>query len=323
MKLSADIPQVLRENANAKFEAFCTAAKDANVSLSDDSEFLERLKRVFTFSDFVSKICIRSPEIVKDLLESGDLQRKLDPDAYDSKLESHLFNIKDDVQLSVLLRRFRRREMVRIAWRDLAGWADLSETMADLSALADACIDQSVSFLYEWQCSENGIPTGDDGSDQHLVVFGMGKLGGRELNFSSDVDLIFTYPETGATRDTSEPMNNEEFFVRLCRRLIKIIGANTSDGFVFRVDTDLRPFGENGPLVMSFDAMEEYYQKQGREWERYAWIKARVVAGDKDAGETLLKNLKPFVFRRYLDFGVFEALRTMKQKYPLKSSAKG
>ena len=323
MKLSADIPQVLRENANAKFEAFCTAAKDANVSLSDDSEFLDRLKRVFTFSDFVSKICIRSPEIVKDLLESGDLQRKLDPNAYDSKLESHLFSIKDDVQLSVLLRRFRRREMVRIAWRDLAGWADLSETMADLSALADACIDQSVSFLYEWQCSENGIPTGDDGSDQHLVVFGMGKLGGRELNFSSDVDLIFTYPETGVTRDTSEPMNNEEFFVRLCRRLIKIIGANTPDGFVFRVDTDLRPFGENGPLVMSFDAMEEYYQKQGREWERYAWIKARVVAGDKDAGETLLKNLKPFVFRRYLDFGVFEALRTMKQKISLEVKRKG
>ena len=323
MKLSADILRVLRENANTKFEAFCTAAKDANVSLPDDPEFLDLLKRIFTFSDFISKICIRSPEIFKDLVESGDLQRKLDPDAFDSKLESHLLGIKDDVQLSARLRRFRRREMVRIAWRDLAGWADLSETMADLSALADACIDQAVFFLHEWQCSENGIPTGDDGSEQHLVVFGMGKLGGLELNFSSDVDLIFTYPETGATQDTTEPMSNEEFFVRLCRRLIKIIGANTSDGFVFRVDTDLRPFGENGPLVMSFDAMEEYYQAQGRDWERYAWIKARVVAGDKQAGAQLLERLKPFIYRRYLDFGAFESLRSMKQKISLEVKRKG
>ncbi len=323
MKLSVDIPQVLRENANTKFEAFFTAAKDANISLPDDPEFLDLLKRVFAFSDFISKICIRCPEIFKDLLESGDLQRKLDPDAYDSKLESHLFGIKDDAQLSARLRRFRRREMVRIAWRDLAGWADLSETMGNLSALADACIDQAVSFLYEWQCAENGVPAGEDGSEQHLVVFGMGKLGGLELNFSSDVDLIFTYPETGVTRDTLKPMSNEEFFVRLCRRLIKIIGANSPDGFVFRVDTDLRPFGENGPLVMSFDAMEEYYQAQGREWERYAWIKARVVAGDKPAGAQLLERLNPFIYRRYLDFGAFESLRNMKQKISLEVKRKG
>jgi glutamate-ammonia-ligase adenylyltransferase len=323
MKLSADIPQVLKENANTKFKAFCTAAKNANVSLPDDPGFFDLLKRVFTFSDFISKICISTPEVFKDLLESGDLQRKLDPDTYDLKLESHLFGIKDDARLSARLRRFRRREMVRIAWRDLAGWADLSETMADLSALADACIDQAVSFLYEWQCSENGVPTGDDGSEQHLVVFGMGKLGGLELNFSSDVDLIFTYPETGATQDASEPMSNEEFFIRLCRRLIKIIGANTPDGFVFRVDTDLRPFGENGPLVMNFDAMEEYYQAQGREWERYAWIKARVVAGDKPAGAQLLERLKPFIYRRYLDFGAFESLRNMKQKISIEVKRKG
>ncbi|MBW1747313.1 MAG: bifunctional [glutamate--ammonia ligase]-adenylyl-L-tyrosine phosphorylase/[glutamate--ammonia-ligase] adenylyltransferase [Deltaproteobacteria bacterium] len=323
MKLSADIPQVLRENATIKFEAFFAAAQDANVSLPDDPEFLDLLKRVFTISDFISKICIRSPEVFIDLLESGDLQKKIDPDAYDSKLEAHLFGTKDDAQLSARLRRFRRREMVRIAWRDLAGWADLSETMADLSALADTCIDQAVSFLYEWQCSENGIPTGDDGSEQRLVVFGMGKLGGLELNFSSDVDLIFTYPETGATQGASEPMSNEEFFVRLCRRLIKIISANTPDGFVFRVDTDLRPFGENGPLVMSFDAMEEYYQAQGRDWERYAWIKARVVAGDKPAGAQLLERLKPFIYRRYLDFGAFESLRSMKQKISLEVKRKG
>ena len=323
MKVSADIPQVLQENATIKFEAFCLAAKNADVSLPDDSEFLDTLKRVFTFSDFISKTCIHHPGIFKDLLESGDLQRKLEPDEYDLKLESYLSVIKEDAQLSVYLRRFRRREMVRIAWRDLAGWANLSETMDDLSALADACIGQAVFFLYQWQCLKHGIPIAHDGSHQRLVVLGMGKLGGQELNFSSDVDLIFAYSETGITQGGLESINNEEFFVRLCRQLIKIIGANTPDGVVFRVDMDLRPYGESGPVVMSFDAIEEYYQKQGREWERYAWIKARVVAGDKDAGETLLKSLKPFVFRRYLDFGVFESLRKMKQKISLEVKRKG
>ncbi len=151
MKVSVDIPQMLRENTTIKFEAFSLAAKNANVSLPDDSEFLDTLKRVFTFSDFISKTCIHHPGIFKGLLESGDLQRKLEPDEYDLKLESYLSVIKEDAQLSVYLRRFRRREMVRIAWRDLAGWANLSETMDDLSALADACIDQAVFLLYQWQ----------------------------------------------------------------------------------------------------------------------------------------------------------------------------
>jgi [glutamine synthetase] adenylyltransferase / [glutamine synthetase]-adenylyl-L-tyrosine phosphorylase len=323
MNLDSKIPHLLKEDSLRKYEALLSAAKDGDVSLSDDSEFIHALKRVFTFSDFVFKSCTRDPMFLKDLHESGDLQRTFKTDEFLKKLISDLIDVKDDAQLSAQLRRFRRYHMVRIAWRDLAGWADLSETMADLSALADACIDQAVSFLYQWQCLKYGIPTSHDGFHQQLVVFGMGKLGGQELNFSSDVDLIFAYPKTGNTKGGSESVNNEEFFVRLCRQLIKIIGAATSDGVVFRVDMNLRPFGESGPIVMSFDAVEEYYQKQGREWERYAWIKARVVAGDKDAGQTLLKNLKPFVFRRYLDFGVFESLRKMKEKISLEVERKG
>jgi len=323
MNLDVKIPHLLKEDTARKYEAFLAAAKNAAVSLPDDSEFINALKRVFTFSDFVFKNCTRDPEFFKDLHESGDLQRTFGTGEFHEKLISYLIDVKDDVQLSRQLRRFRRHHMVRIAWRDLAGWANLSETMDDLSALADTCIDQAVFFLYQWQCLKYGIPTANDGSHQRLVVFGMGKLGGQELNFSSDVDLIFAYPETGITQGGLESINNEEFFVRLCRQLIKIIGATIPDGVVFRVDMDLRPYGESGPVVMSFDAIEEYYQKQGREWERYAWIKARVVAGDKDTGETLLKSLKPFVFRRYLDFGVFESLRKMKQRISLEVKRKG
>jgi [glutamine synthetase] adenylyltransferase / [glutamine synthetase]-adenylyl-L-tyrosine phosphorylase len=323
MKLTSTIPSMLKKDTARKYEAFLDVAKDADVFLPEDSEFINALKRVFTFSNFVFKNCTRDPEFFKDLHESGDLQRTFVTGEFREKLLSYLIDVKDDVQLLRQLRRFRRHHMVRIAWRDLAGWANLSETMDDLSALADACIDQAAFILYQWQCLKYGIPTAHDGSRQRLVVFGMGKLGGQELNFSSDVDLIFAYPETGITQGGLESINNEEFFVRLCRQLIKIIGATTPDGVVFRVDMDLRPYGESGPVVMSFDAIEEYYQKQGREWERYAWIKARVVAGDKDTGETLLKSLKPFVFRRYLDFGVFESLRKMKQKISLEVKRKG
>ncbi|MFH2219763.1 MAG: bifunctional [glutamate--ammonia ligase]-adenylyl-L-tyrosine phosphorylase/[glutamate--ammonia-ligase] adenylyltransferase [Pseudomonadota bacterium] len=323
MKIIPILPPDLREDADRKFEALRSAATDANITLPGDPEFIATIKQVFVFSEFVSKGCIRNPGMLADLVESGNLGRRFRPGEYHTMLESFLSGVGDEARLLVLLRRFRRREMTRIAFRDLAGWSDLAETMADLSAFADACLDRTISLLYEWQCAESGIPSGSDGSRQRPVVLGMGKLGGFELNFSSDVDLIFAYPEAGETVDAEKPVSNDDFFVRLCRRLIKAVGTNTSDGTVFRIDTDLRPYGESGPLVMSFDAMEEYYQEQGREWERYAWIKARVVAGDKPAGARLLERLKPFIYRRYLDFGAFESLRRMKQKISREVKRKG
>ncbi len=323
MNFATKIPPMLKEYSESRYEAFLVAVRESDVSLSDDAGFTEALKKAFTFSDFVFKSCMRSPGLLIDLLHSGDLQRKFETGEVREKLSLCLTDVKDSEALSICLRRFRRRQMVRIAFRDLTGRSDLTETMTDLSALADACIDQAVSLLYRWQCLKDGIPTARNGSQQKLVVLGMGKLGGLELNFSSDVDLIFAYPEIGMTRGCQESISNEAFFVRLCRDVIKIIGAGTQDGIVFRVDMDLRPFGESGPVVMSFDAMESYYQQQGREWERYAWIKARVVSGDKDAGAQLLKRLKPFVYRRYLDFGAFESLRKMKQKITFEVKRKG
>ncbi|EPN47335.1 bifunctional glutamine-synthetase adenylyltransferase/deadenyltransferase, partial [Pseudomonas syringae pv. actinidiae ICMP 19096] len=156
-----------------------------------------------------------------------------------------------------------------------------------------------------------------------MVILGMGKLGAVELNLSSDIDLIFAYPEGGETVGTKRALDNQEFFIRLGQRLIKALDPVTVDGFVFRVDMRLRPYGSSGALVLSFNALEQYYQDQGRDWERYAMIKARVVGGDLAAGAELLEMLRPFVYRRYLDFSAIEALRTMKQLIQQEVKRKG
>jgi len=322
MKPVHDIPEELAKEAKNKLDAFIAASDNARIRIKDYPEVFAVIKQIFSFSDFVARSCIRNPQVLADLVISGDIKRRYVKDEYNNKLKMFLSEADENNNISSILRRFRLREQLRIAWRDLAGWADLSETMADLSSFADACLEEALSVLYKALCSEYGNPTGADGSRKYLVIFGMGKLGACELNFSSDIDLIFAYSEAGRTRGKTESISNEEFFMLLCRRLLNVIGTTTPDGLVFRVDMRLRPFGESGPLVMSFDNMEAYYQRQGREWERYAWIKARVSAGDKEAGRRLLDRLKPFIYRRYLDFGVYESLRDMKHKISLEVSHK-
>jgi len=311
--LPDELPQPLINDYENRWQAFQRAAEAAGLSPVTDSAILESSQYVFAFSDFVAASCTRDPAILTDLIDSGDLLKNLQSYGYETRLEALVADVSDEESLMRLLRRNRRREMVRIAWRDLAGWADLTETLIDLSAFADTCLHCTLDILHQWQCEISGFPTTGDGSDQNLVVLGLGKLGARELNFSSDVDLIFAYSQIGNTRGIEPPTGNEDFFTRLCRRLIKVIGQPTADGYVFRVDARLRPFGESGPLTMDFDAMEQYYQQQGREWERYALIKARAVAGDIDGGRRLLEKLHPFIYRRYLDYSAFESLREMKQ----------
>ncbi|MCP4346762.1 MAG: bifunctional [glutamate--ammonia ligase]-adenylyl-L-tyrosine phosphorylase/[glutamate--ammonia-ligase] adenylyltransferase [Desulfobacterales bacterium] len=327
MSKDSKLSDMLVNEANKRWDEFCNASENAGVSIIYPPEIISEIKRVFSFSDFVAKTCIRNPEMPDNLIRTGDLQKTYKQGDYYNKLETYISEFAENqaaLQSSIqqILRRFRCREMVRIAWRDLAGHADLSETMADLSDLADSCIEHALSLLYRWECEKSGVPFGTDGSQQHLVVLGMGKLGAYELNFSSDIDLIFAYPEHGETKG-AKSVTNEQFFSKLCRDMIKLLGANTPDGIVFRVDMGLRPFGEAGPLVMNFDNLETYYENQGREWERYAWIKARVAAGDKQAGKRLLARLNPFIYRRHLDFGVYDSLRDMKQKISLEVKRKG
>ena len=204
--------------------------------------------------------------------------------------------------------------MQRIIWRDLNRLSNMQETTLDLSLLAGSCIDEALTVIHAHMAEQYGQPIGAESQlPQQLIVLGMGKLGAYELNLSSDIDLIFAFPESGETNHATRPISNQEFFTRLGKMLIRVIDSRTVDGFVFRVDMRLRPNGQSGPLALSFDAMEDYYQQHGREWERYAMVKARVVAGDIVAGQQLMTSLKPFVYRRYLDFGAIDALRDMKK----------
>jgi glutamate-ammonia-ligase adenylyltransferase len=317
------LPDLLMEDFDKKWSDLTQAWVDAKFGESLDLEALPGMKTVFALSDFVMKNCIRHPELIQEFIRTGDLTREFTLETYRQRIGRRLEFIESENDLVKWLRRIRRREMIRIAWRDLVNMSDLENTMYELTALAEVLIDEALSCLYHQHCGVHGIPCGASEEPQRLVVIGMGKLGGGELNFSSDVDLIFAFPETGKTRTDGKSEENETFFHRLCRSLVKVLGTKTSEGQVFRVDTRLRPYGDSGPLVMSFDAMETYYQMQGREWERYAWIKARVIAGDHTEGHRLFERLSPFIYRRYLDYGAFESLRDMKRRISLEVTRKG
>ena len=276
--------------------------------------------RVLACSDFVFSSCERHPSMLEDLVSSGDLEAPYPASAAGARGRPSLRERADSVAraagsidgLMTDLRRLRRGEMVRIAWRDIGGLADFDETVRDTSDLADAIIDTSLDRLHEWQCADLGTPIGHTGEPQQLVVLALGKLGASELNFSSDIDLIFTFPENGQTEGGRRSVDNDRFFLQLARKLVKVLGEPTADGFVYRVDMRLRPFGTQGPLVLSFDALEEYYQTHGRDWERYAFIRARAVSGDMVLAAELLERLRPFVYRRYIDFGTLQSLRSLK-----------
>ncbi len=217
--------------------------------------------------------------------------------------------------LRAAMRRLRNLLVSAIVMRDLSGRADLSEVVAAISSFADFAVRTHLADLYAAMTDAHGVPIGEEsGRPQQMIVLGMGKLGGGELNVSSDIDLIFLYPEGGETvaqRDDQRLLSNHEFFTRLGRKLIAEIAEITEDGFTFRVDMALRPNGGSGPLAASFAMLEDYLLVQGREWERYAWVKARPITGDPEDIACLDKLVTPFVYRRYLDFGAINALRNM------------
>ena len=217
--------------------------------------------------------------------------------------------------LPAAMRRLRNALISAIAERDLSGRADLDEVLTTISAFAAFVVNRHLAELYRSQCELHGVPIGEEsGLPQEMIVVGMGKLGGCELNVSSDIDLIFLYPEDGETSVSAEgqrQLSNHEFFVRLGKKLIADIAEITEDGFSFRVDMALRPNGSSGPLAASFGMLEEYLMVQGREWERYAWVKARALTGRAEDIAALEAIVRPFVYRRYLDFGSIRALRDM------------
>jgi [glutamine synthetase] adenylyltransferase / [glutamine synthetase]-adenylyl-L-tyrosine phosphorylase len=258
-------------------------------------------RAVLAWSRFAARLLAARPALVDeaDRAAAGPWTAA----AMQAFLAAH--DVDDDARLAAALRELRARVWLRVAARDLGGLAPLAEVVGTMSDLAEAALAAAHRRHLAQLEAAHGTPAG--GSD--LLIVGMGKLGGRELNVSSDIDLVFAYPEEGETAGP-RALSNHEFFVRLGQRIIRTLADATGDGFVFRVDMRLRPWGDSGALASSFDALEQYFVAHGREWERYAWIKARVAAGgDARMAEALDRIVRPFVYRKYLDYGSIDAVR--------------
>ncbi|ELV8623822.1 bifunctional [glutamate--ammonia ligase]-adenylyl-L-tyrosine phosphorylase/[glutamate--ammonia-ligase] adenylyltransferase [Vibrio cidicii] len=275
------------------------------------AEFAEQYRYVVGLSPFIVEALQRDSLLAEQLPTM--LTDESRQESYRVQLASLLAECRDEATGQRVLRQFRNREMVYIAWKDFSQNWSLQASLSHLSQLAEAMIFETYQWQYALCCQEWGTPTNAAGEAQPMLIIGMGKLGGGELNFSSDIDLIFTYPENGETQGARRSIANAQFFTRLGQRIIKALDQQTFDGFCYRVDMRLRPFGESGPLVMSFAALEDYYQEQGRDWERYAMIKARVMGREMyPQYQELRQMLRPFVFRRYIDFSAIQSLRRMK-----------
>ena len=313
-----------------------TAVQEITASLGDHAHashplIVQQLATLCALSPYIARTCRQYPEALLELLEldvfddtavpptlatlETDLQSAFDALHDKASLVDVTRTAFEALQMQTL-RRFRHKQMLRILIRDITGIASLDETLLQLSLCADACIRCAADWADAHCVSRFGEPYSQDGIRQRLIVLGMGKLGGYELNVSSDIDLICLFPSSGSS-DGQKSIDNGDFFRRVVQQLTRLLNSPTADGFVYRVDTRLRPFGESGPLVINFDGLENYYLTQGRDWERYAMIKARSITGDTASLSELDELITPFVYRRYLDYNAIESLRELKRKIAL------
>ncbi len=322
--LDAEPPPTLAAVGERALATFEQAAEREGVALPEGDGWRGVARLVMAASDFVGRVARQQPSAFAELLTDGRLAGDTDVEAYATRLRARLAGVPagDEAALTQAVARFRVLESARIAWRDLAGVAPTETALAEQSDLADACIRVVTDHLDAWARERHGTPQGPTGEAQSLLVLGMGKLGGRELNFSSDIDLIFIFDGDGRS-DGPRPLDSADYFKRLGQRLIRVLSETTPDGFAYRVDMRLRPFGGSGPLVVHLGQLEHYLLTQAREWERFALVKARPITGDAQTVAAVEGLLRPFVFRRYLDFGAFEALRDLKGRLERELARKG
>lgn len=299
------LPGPLREPVSLWVERFSGEQPEAADQFLAAAEYRADLWRLAAASEFAAKTLLREWSWFHERVLQGN-------GCHDDAITLGADAGDDDARR--VLRQARNRELLRILWQELSGEIGIDDTLRSLSNLADALVRAAAQHAERQLGQRFGRPRDESGGERSLLVLAMGKLGGRELNFSSDIDLIFLYSGDGET-DGSRQLSAQEYFTRLSRQIVGLLDDVTADGFVYRVDTRLRPFGDSGPPVVSFGALESYLLRHGRDWERYAYIKARVV--DTGVPAETVKELssdviEPFVYRRYLDYGVFEALREMK-----------
>ena len=288
------------------------------------------LIRCLVGSEYLLDSCCRQPSLLFDWLLMEVAHSPLSLNRIKELASSIIFDSRSIECLNHNLRHFRRQIMLAIIWHDLNRSASFKETTLLTTALAELCLQQAAIFHFDSLVAELGNPIGNrTGAIQPFLIIGMGKLGGGELNVSSDIDLIFAFPEAGCTDKEKSSIDNQLFFTRLGQRLIKTLNNVTAEGFVFRIDMRLRPYGDSGALVQNFAALEDYYRNQGRGWERFAMIKARVVstvlpshtanniegtnAVIHPAKMQLEAILQSFTYRKYVDYSVIEALRRLKK----------
>ncbi|MCC6373509.1 MAG: bifunctional [glutamate--ammonia ligase]-adenylyl-L-tyrosine phosphorylase/[glutamate--ammonia-ligase] adenylyltransferase [Moraxellaceae bacterium] len=306
---------LLQQHINHQLSLCAAAFTQANLSsewLTLQQNIEPQLTQLALSSDYAINTLCQFPAQFWHMYQQGDLTQAQPRPYYHQQLTKLLADKTTDFLWMQSIRQYRQQAMLRWVYRDVNNLCTLAELTDELSEFAEASIDAAIAYAIKPLQARYGEPIGEDSNQaQKLVVIGMGKLGAQELNLSSDIDLIFSYPEAGETNGRST-LSNQEFFIKLGQQVIRLLDQATADGFVFRIDMRLRPWGDGSALALSFAAMERYYEKHGREWERYAFIKARIVAGDTQQGQELLSTLKPFVYRRYIDYSAFAALRDMK-----------
>ncbi len=305
---ASPLPQALETRVAERYSEIIARCRAAGVTVHDDAGVSERIRRMLLVSDFAGEVLMRQPHLLGadglDWLRGGG-----DIDVRAAQLQLP----DDEAGCMRVLREFRDAEAMRLVFRDANGLDDLGDTLSDTSTLYESLLQRALEWAERSLRARYGEARNGEGEIQRMVVLGFGKLGGSELNFSSDVDLVLGYAESGNSDGRGE-LDNGEYFARLGRQLVRLLAEPTAQGIVARVDLRLRPFGNAGRLALPFSAMEQYYQREGRDWERYAWIKARPVAGDRVAGRELLQMLRPFVYRKYLDYTAFAGLRDMKAR---------
>ena len=300
MQANTPAPGALQTLIERGLSRLRSASPEA-AALLDDAAFAARVSHVIVASDFALETLRRQPALLATFAHH-DGAAKIAAPALLAGQSSHW---------PEQLRLYRAAASTRLVWRDVLGLDDVDATLAGSTQLAETCLQVALEAVETEFAQRHGLVRAADGAQQRLVVFGLGKLGGGELNFSSDIDLVYAYPQGGES-DGARALAAEDYFARLGQRLARLLDEPTVDGFCHRVDLRLRPFGNAGRVALSFAGMDQYFQREGRDWERYAWLKARAVAGDINAGEQWLQTLRPFVYRRYLDFTALDGLREMK-----------
>ncbi len=286
---------------------------------------------VFSYSGFLSEAVLKSPEWLENLVRSNDLDRVLSAEEYAARLEELLdqesFLDPDASQApqTATLAQFRRRQMLRILLRDVQGYCTLAETTEELSNLADAIVEVTCRRIYGELARRHGVPRPAEGSAESgsigFAVISLGKLGGRELNYSSDIDLMFLYGGAGET-DGEVPIASDEFFKRLASRCVELLSAYSAEGRCYRVDLRLRPEGRLGEVCLALNSARKYYQERARDWELQMLIKARISAGDAALGRALLESLEPRIYSSTLDFSAVEAMSATRERISEKLAAR-